>query len=118
MPFAVSRQFFFHLSVCLFFINCWYVFLSVDGAANEKPKQFIIGETVKAEIKGSPERNCKDSLDATTPTPPSQKKKILLMKKDGNHLVSSPSLERLKFKVEALCPATSLGLRPEAYCMH
>lgn len=109
MPFAISKQ--------LFFFNCWCSLLSVDGAANEKPKQFIIDETVKAEIKGSPERNCKDSFDATTPTPPSQKKRILQMKKDGNHLVSSPSLERLKFKVEAPCPATSLSLRPEAYCM-
>lgn len=118
MLFVISKQIFFLLPVCLFFINCRYYFSSVEGPVNEKPKQFIIDQTVKAESKGSPDRNCKDSFDATTPTPLSQKKKILQMKKDGNHLVSSPSLERLKFKVEAPCPTSSLSLPPDAYCMY
>ena len=33
------------------------------------------------------------------PTPPSEKRKTLQLKQDQKHLISSPSLERLKLKV-------------------
>ena len=39
-----------------------------------------------------------DAFDVK-PTPPSDKKKTLQMKKDEKLLISSPSLERLKLKV-------------------
>ena len=65
---------------------------SVDGS-ERKPRMINVDNE---EEKGN--QKVEDAFDVK-PTPPSDKKKTLQMKKDEKLLISSPSLERLKLKV-------------------
>ena len=73
-------------------------FCSIDGPPEEKPRKLNSGNEAQDGNKNYSEPILIDSPDVK-PTPPSQKKKSLQMKKDEKHLITSPSLERLKIKV-------------------
>lgn len=83
-------------NMTLMFFPSQYSF-SVDGC-DEKPCEIKSDEAEDGnESQYSVNQN--DSCEVK-PTPPSQKKRTLQMKKDEKLLISSPSLERLKIKVE------------------
>ena len=71
------------------------LFKSVDGP-EEKPRRLNSDEVQDGNENYSENQN--DSSDVK-PTPPTQKRKNLQMKKNERYLSSSPSLERLKIKV-------------------
>ena len=77
----------------------------------EKPRKIDNGyQKDDGNEKYSTEEN-KDSFEVK-PTPPSEKKKTLQMRKDEKQLMPSPSLERLKIKVrtEISCPPVLGGV--------